>query len=301
MRALTYLAVGAGALLALSLLSFWVTVRPPRIAIPLTLADFGLRAEDMAIATREGFTLSAWLIARPGPAAVVLLHGYPAEKTDMLPLASALAPRFTTVLLDQRYFGRSQGRATTLGHRERDDLRRVVDALEARGFTRIGVFGFSLGGAVGLMAAAEDPRIRTVVAYGPFADLRSLGREAYGHLWLLKYPLVELMVLWGRLFLGADLTSPSPLDAARRLAIPVLLIHSRGDEQIGFGHAIRLAEALGHNPRAELLALDRGRHGEIGPEVQARLIRFLAEHLDADGAAVDGGLAPDRGRAPRRP
>jgi dipeptidyl aminopeptidase/acylaminoacyl peptidase len=284
MRLLVYASVGAGALVALSLLAFWVTVRPPRIVIPLRPEEVGLRPEEVSIRTDDGLRLAAWLVARPGPAAVVLLHGYPAEKNDMLPLASALGARVTTLLVDQRYFGKSEGRATTLGARERRDLVRAVDFLAGRGFTRVGVFGFSLGGAVGLLAAAEDPRIRAVVAYGAFADLRALGREAYGHLWLLKYPLVELMTLWGRLFLGLDLTRPSPVEAAARLTIPVLLIHSREDEQIGFHHALRLKEALAANPRADLLVLERGRHGETGADVQARLIRFFTEHLEHPAA-----------------
>src|SRR4029453_3473347 len=119
--------------------------------------------------------LAAWLLPRAGAPALVLLHGYPAEKADLLPLAGALAPRFTVLLVDQRYFGKSGGRATTIGFRERADLQRAIDFLGTRGIEKVGVFGFSLGGAVALLAAAEDPRIRAVAAYAPFADLTTLG------------------------------------------------------------------------------------------------------------------------------
>ena len=77
------------------------------------------------------------------------------------------------------------------------------------------MFGFSLGGAVAIMTAADDPRIRAVAAYAPFSDLKTLGRELYEWLWLAKYPFVELMTLWGRLFLGVDLGAASPRKAAR--------------------------------------------------------------------------------------
>src|SRR5207244_10777079 len=100
--------------------------------------------------------------------ALVLLHGYPAEKADVLPIAAALAPRFTVLLLDQRYFGQSGGRATTIGYRERGDLRRAIDVLAARGFNEVGVFGFSLGGAVALLAAAADPPLRPAASSPPF-------------------------------------------------------------------------------------------------------------------------------------
>src|SRR5207245_11396386 len=106
---------------------------------------------------------------RAGAPALALLHGYPAEKADVLPLAAALSPCFTVLLRDQGYSGESGGHATTIGFRERGDLRRAIDFLESRGFKEVGVFGLSLGGAVALLAAGEDPGIRRVPAYAPFA------------------------------------------------------------------------------------------------------------------------------------
>jgi pimeloyl-ACP methyl ester carboxylesterase len=229
---------------------------------------------------------------------VVLLHGYPADKADLLPLAAVLHGTFSVVLVDLRYFGRSEGRATTLGHRERADLRSVVDLLHARGLTPVAVFGFSLGGAVGLMTAAEDPRIRAVVAYAAFADLQALARDLYSHFWLLREPFVQMMRVWARLFLGADVTRPSPAETAPRLGIPVLLIHSRQDEQIAFRHAEWLREALAANPAAEFLFVDRGRHGELGLDVERRIVEFLQRSLGAVDAArhlgAPGGPAPRR-------
>jgi len=282
-RALAYPALLAacvvGAFVVASLLGFWIAVRPPRIAIPLAPGDYGLAPEAVSIAAEDGVSLSGWLLLRPGAPAIVFLHGYPADKRDMLPLAAALSPRFTTLLMDLRSFGQSGGHATTLGLRERRDLARVLDFLAARGISRAGVFGFSLGGAVALMTAAEDPRIAAVVAYAPFADLETLGHELYAWMGPLRYPLVRLITLWGQLFLGGDLTRPSPLSAARALSAPVLLVHSREDEQIPFRHAERLREALRANPRAEFHFTDRGRHGELPPDFTARVGRFFAVHL----------------------
>jgi pimeloyl-ACP methyl ester carboxylesterase len=265
-----------------------MAVRPPRLAIPGTPADYRLRAEDLTLTAADGVRLAAWLIpaaTRDAPA-VVLLHGYPASKADLLPLAGALNARFTVLLLDFRSFGQSGGRVTTLGFRERADLRAAIDALARGGHTRIGVFGYSLGGAVALLGAAEDPRIRAVAAWAPFADLRMLARDLYGVFWLLKYPFVELMVLWGRLFLGGDITRPSPEMAAARLAIPVQLWASRDDEQIPFAHAERLQQALAGNPRAEFHH-GRGLHNERTEGFERRVSEFFARSL-ADAAGTHG-------------
>jgi pimeloyl-ACP methyl ester carboxylesterase len=274
-RFLVYPALLVGAFVLLSLVSFWLAVRPPRIAVPLRPDEFRLAVEDVTITAADGVKLAGWLAARPGAPALVLLHGYPAEKADLLPLAAALAPRFTVLLLDQRYFGASGGRATTIGFRERGDLRRAIDLLAARGFREVGVFGLSLGGAVALLAAAEDSRIRAVAAYAPFADLRSLAHDLYGWLWVLKYPFVWLLRGWSLVFFGHDITAVSPERAAATLAVPVLLVASRADEQIPYAHAERLSRALARNPRAELVTMDRGRHGELPPGFAARLAGFF--------------------------
>ena len=275
MRFLVYVVGVAGALVAWSLASFWLAVRPPRIAIPLGPADYGLTVESVTITADDGVKLAGWLVNRADAPAIVLLHGYPAEKADLLPLAAALSSRFTVLLLDQRYFGASEGGATTLGLRERRDLRRALDFLAGRGFQQVGVFGLSLGGAVALLAAAEDPRIRAVAAYAPFADLRMLAYELYGWLWYLKYPFVGLLRGWSWLFFGHDITTVSPERAAASLTVPVLLLASRQDEQISFAHAERLRQALARNSRSEFLFTDRGRHGELPEDVAASLARFF--------------------------
>jgi pimeloyl-ACP methyl ester carboxylesterase len=272
---LVYPAILVGVFVLLSLVSFWLAVRPPRIAVPLRPDEFRLAVEDVTITAADGVKLAGWLAARPGAPALVLLHGYPAEKADLLPIAAALAPRFTVLLLDQRYFGASDGSATTIGFRERGDLRRAIDFLAERGFREVGVFGLSLGGAVALLAAAEDSRIRAVAAYAPFADLRALAYELYGWLGMLKYPFIGLLRGWSLLFFGHDITTVSPERAAATITVPVLLVASRADEQIPFAHAERLRKALAGNARAELMTTDRGRHGELPAGFESRLAEFF--------------------------
>ena len=202
-RALIYALIFLAGFAAVSIIAFAIIIRPPGIEISGTPSTYHLPAEDVTIVTADGLKLAAWFIPREDgrrdAPAILLLHGYPAEKSDMLPLASRLYKHFPILLLDLRSFGDSEGAYTTLGVRERDDVKRAVRFLKEEGAPAVGVFGFSLGGAVGLTTAAEDSRVRAVAAYAPFSDLRTLGYESYARLWLLKYPLVELMLFWADL------------------------------------------------------------------------------------------------------
>ncbi|MBI2054865.1 MAG: alpha/beta fold hydrolase [Candidatus Sungbacteria bacterium] len=283
LRVLLYVGIFCAGFAAVSLWSFWLTIRPPRIFIGHTPREFRLAAEDVTLTADDGARLSAWFIPEAGTQipkrAVILLHGYPAEKSDMLGIATAFQPEFALFLMDLRYFGKSQGRYTTLGLKERNDVMKAVDFLKIRGYERIGIFGFSLGGAAALLAAERDPRIGAVATYAAYSDLRTLGHETYQGLFILKYPLVRLMEFWARILWGAWTTDASPVKAAEKIAIPVLLTHSRRDEQISFAHAERLRQALAQNERAEFYMIAEGLHGELPPDFNIRLKKFFGKNL----------------------
>src|SRR6185295_10309472 len=101
-------------------------------------------------------------------AVVILAHGvtsnmdrpYLVELGDALARAGVSALRFSFA-----GNGGSEGRfeEATLT-KEVDDAASVVDALAAAGFTKIAYAGHSMGGAVGLMLAARDVRVRALVS-----------------------------------------------------------------------------------------------------------------------------------------
>ena len=275
---LVYVLIFAAGFVFVSLWSFWIVIHPPKIIIGRTPPDVGLEAQDVTITAPDGTKLSAWYIPSATlKKAIVLLHGYPAEKSDMLLIAKNLYPDFSLLLLDLRYFGESDGMYTTLGVKERGDVKATLDFLESKGHTKIGMFGFSLGGALSLVTAAEDERVGAVASYGSFADIRKLGWETYRHLWILKYPLVELMIFWSKISFGTSVTEVSPLSAAKEITVPTLIIHSKDDEQIAFSHAELLQGAL--NEDISEFYFVRGLHGHLPLDFNNKVLDFFRRSL----------------------
>jgi pimeloyl-ACP methyl ester carboxylesterase len=62
--------------------------------------------------------------------------------------------------------GRSEGHENAFGWRWHRDVRGAVDYLRARGVRRIGLVGLSTGAEAAVTEAADDPRVRAVVADG---------------------------------------------------------------------------------------------------------------------------------------
>lgn len=283
-RALILIIFFITAMIVFSIAGFWRNIHPVKISIFQQPADFELQAKDITLTTDDGLKLSGWFIekengSKKGDPAIVILHGYPAEKSDMLNFAKELHPYFATLLLDMRYFGKSDGEHTTLGCGEQLDLKAAIDYLQKNGFENVGVLGFSLGGAVGVMQASKDLRIGAVASYASFADVTTLGKDLYGFLPVLNYPLVELMNVWSRIYTGCNLKKDSPLKAAEKLQIPILIFHSQEDEQIPIKHGKMLRTALKKNKKASFYFFNQGWHGEVPLDFSQKLTEFFLKNL----------------------
>lgn len=263
-----------------SLLGFYSSIKPPKIVSDITPKDLEFDYEKVSFITSDGIKLIGWWLPNKNPAAktLVLLHGYPADKGDILPALAFLNKRYNLLLFDFRYLGQSEGRYSTAGAKETADLTAAIQYLKTRGINEIGVWGFSMGGAVALMTAPEAPEIKAIVSEASYARLDLMARELY-RLPLLKYPLSELTGLWAKLFLKVDIRKVAPAETVKNLQIPILIIHSTNDEVIPFRHALLLEDALKDNPRADFWFQENLIHGQLGEEYQKRIEDFFDENL----------------------
>lgn len=271
-----------------SLWGFYTSIRPPKINANLTPPDLDLEYEKVEFTTVDDITLRGWFIPRQNkndtlpptesPKTIILLHGYPAEKGDILPSLAFLNDRYNLFLFDFRYLGQSEGKYTTAGAKETKDLLAAIRYLKSRGINEVGVWGFSLGGAVALMAAPEAPEIKAMVSEASYARLDLMAPELY-RLPILGHPLAWLTRLWGMVFLQIDIKKASPMDAAAKLHIPILIIHSTNDNVIPFSHALLIQKALAGNPNAEFWFRENLFHGQLGEEYREKILEFFGKNL----------------------
>ena len=169
---------------------------PPKIVSTVTPRELGLAYEDVTFKTKDGFKLSGWFILSKNARAktIVLLHGYPADKGNILPALAFLNEKYNLFLFDLRYFGQSEGSYSTAGAKEVEDLAAAIDYLKSRGIREVGVWGFSMGGAVALVSSPQVPEIKIVDSEASYARLDLMARELY-RLPLLDYPLAWLTEL----------------------------------------------------------------------------------------------------------
>jgi pimeloyl-ACP methyl ester carboxylesterase len=237
-------------------------------------------ATDVTLRTPSGSLVRGWSLASRNGAAVLLVHGSNADRTQLLPEARTLSRAgYGLLLFDQPGNGESGGEKRR--GEEAEFLNLAVDFLATEPGLRpggIGAYGFSSGAAYLAEAAAKDARIRAVVLAGCYGD-----DEEYILHYAGRGPLSGLPALWAARWEG--LAFPHPL--ARIPAIApraVFLIAGDRDPTVPWESSEQLYAAA-HEPK-ELWIVHGAGHGGYeaiaGEEYGRRLVAFFDRALLAD-------------------
>jgi alpha-beta hydrolase superfamily lysophospholipase len=211
---------------------YWHAFRPMRWGAEgergWTPADLGVPHESLETHTRDGLRLLAWYLPGTRPAAVIVSGGHRGRAGDVLGVSTALQRAgFHVVVYGWRGTPGSDPAAHTLGVYERRDLEAAIEAVHAKvGDVPIGLLGYSLGGAVSLVVAADDQRVRAVCADSAFSDPFAVLADGVQR--TLRIPGAVLTAPVAALVArrtGARLSDFQPLAAVGRIAPrPLLLI-----------------------------------------------------------------------------
>jgi pimeloyl-ACP methyl ester carboxylesterase len=256
----------------------------PRTSLDSTTpADLDLEYRDVEFRTKDGVRLSGWYIPSSNRAAVVMLHGAGSTRSGVLDHAVVLARHgYGVLLFDARGHGRSDGRAMDFGWYGDLDVAAAVSFLQDQpdvDHTRIAAVGMSMGGEEAIGAAANDGRIRAVVAEG------ATNRVSADRAWLSdEYGwrgVIQEGVEW-LLYNAADvLTAAEPprslRDAVSAIAPRRVLLIAGGDVAEE-GHASRYIQAASPDTVDVWVAADTGHTGALDThpdEWAARVTTFL--------------------------
>jgi alpha-beta hydrolase superfamily lysophospholipase len=216
-------------------------------------ADFSPSTEY--VITSDSKKIAYWYVPAKNPKAVVILvHGYhnPGGKGQMVGHARYLREAgYSTVLVDLRSFGESEGDRVKLGTQEWQDLESVYLAIRQRPENKgkkIGFLGVSMGAVSALNTAAKTGKGDFVIASVPYADVRSLqttqlqqrGLPPAVFLYFLDQATVQE--------LGAQYNAVSPLQLVSQIKVPVLFIGATKDDVVNPQDAQRLYQ-LANQPK----------------------------------------------------
>jgi alpha/beta superfamily hydrolase len=287
----------ASAITAVPMIAAWIVsqrcLHPKPVVEDNTLESVGLQAEDITFPSRDGTRLSGWFFSanRPSTPAVILSHGHGRSRAELLPHARFLQNAgFAVLAFDYRHRGQSEGAAVSMGVGEQQDLLGAIDWMDRRDdidHARIAVSGLSMGSVIALLVAAQDERVRAVVAECPYADHQAIMTRALRHYYNLPpFPVAPLgrWLVERRLGLSTDRARPLPVVgsiAPRQL----FFIADGEDAVVGPEEALKLFEAAGEPKRYWFIpAAAHARGWQAAPdEYEAHVLDFLNEALGLKG------------------
>lgn len=288
---------GAGALLMAALVAAvgWYgaerAMHPARErdAAALRRYSFAAVTQTVSFASRDGTPLAGWFVPGDGRASgtVVVLHGYGQARWDMLPHAAYLhSARYNVLLLDFRDSGDSGGRAVTFGIKEPLDVLGAVDYLVRRPDVdpqRLAVLGVSLGGVDGILAMADDPRIKAGVAESAFTSLDGMIARNFQHyIGLPSFPFAPAIVAVMERRVGGSATAVDPLAAVRRLGSRALFVIDDQNDDLNPPRSGKQIYAAASGPREFWLAPGTDHAGAFAADPAAyaeRVLAFYRKHL----------------------
>lgn len=218
-------------------LSFYFTHRS-QLGEVHTPDEYGLEYESIEFPTSDRLTLrGVWIGAAGSDKAVVILHGHGTSYDFDVYRAPALHEAgFNVLLFDFRAHGRSDGKRMTFGYEERRDVQGAIEFLHRRGMKHIGLLGFSYGGIISMIFAADNPGVEAVISDGGPARMRtaiaSRGVEMGYPRWLTR-PLAWLIIGMTCIRLGVNLFQYEAICWVGKISPrPIFFIHGDHDQYL---------------------------------------------------------------------
>jgi pimeloyl-ACP methyl ester carboxylesterase len=215
---------------------------------------------------------------------VVVVHGLGDSLESYVDRADGLSRRGHTVLLiDLRAHGASDGRYTTLGGHEREDVRAAMSELRRSGRAGAGLIlmGHSMGAVAVLRAAVGQPDVKAVIVEAPYDDYRANvyrhARLLYGMpRWLPIIPITIAIAEWRAGFRADDVDAVA---ASAAFGAPLLAIADGGDVRMPETIVRRVADA--HPGPHQVWVAPRAEH--VGAVLDPGYWRVVLSFLDGAG------------------
>lgn len=227
------------AVLVFSLLSLLVVggLFLSRVMMPLQAAEtidptqFLQSAQTLEFETPDGVKHNGWFFpGLRGAPVVIICHGYRSSRSEILTLATSLQQhRYNVFAFNFAGHGESPVGHTTLGYRETEELKAALQVLSTRDdidTSRIGLYGYSMGGYAVLSVAPQVPGVKAVVVDSVYPEPKALLRLELKRLGADVIPLLSTTsVLEFRLISLLYRGQEEPAEALQRMAgLPKLFI-----------------------------------------------------------------------------
>lgn len=262
-----------------------------------TLLDCDVPCQEVMVTTADGLRLVGWYVPSLNGAVIIAQHGYWGDRGDMVVTAKLLQNHGYGVLVSTvRAHDRSEGELITLGKEEMKDLEawyRYLLEQDDVDPAKIGILGESLGGALAIKYAAQNPNIKAVVVHSTFADFDEvLEREVERTAGLPPFPIVPMLIFWAERDADIETSEIDPMAWIKEISPrPVFILHGGRDIHLSPDTGARLYQAAGE-PKELWYEEEAVHHGfdeePFVAEFERRVVGFFDRYLLGEPSRAKG-------------
>jgi hypothetical protein len=192
--------------------------------------------------------LECWYIkTENSKGTVILFHGFSGQKSSMLDKEEVIRQQgYSTLLVDFMGSGGSEGNQTTIGYLEAQQVKTCYDFISSKGEKDIYLFGTSMG-SVAIMKAINDYHInpKGIMLECPFGSMYKTVCSRFKTMHLPAFPMAGLLVFWGGIENGFWGFGHNPIEYAKNIKCPTLLMYGAKDEKVSRGEIDEIYANLG--------------------------------------------------------
>lgn len=239
---------------------------------------------EVSLTSYDGTQLKGLYFPSRNGAVVVVQHGLQGQMGNVMHIANILYQHgYGVITMDLRAHGKSSGELVTFGRDESKDMQLVLDYVASREEVdpeKIGLYGWSLGGATVLLSGALSSQVKAVVADSPFDGINTQNITTVSHLF---WPIPSMIHYFIGVRADVNLDKEAPI---AHLNIykqkPLFLMIPRADQIVDPQSGERLLKKL-NNPNVVVWrepSFGHVRFSFDAPKIfTEKITRFFAQNL----------------------
>lgn len=229
-----------------------------------------LKKEKFTMKTKDNLILKGLIIRtnENSNGTIIFSHGISCTHGMMIKNVELfIKNKFNVVLFDQRRHGDSEGKFSSYGYYEKEDLSLFVDYVknQLKEDKLIGVIGESMGGSIALQMLEINKNVDFIIAESAFSDLEKLLKIQLKEKYKVPYFIFgKLASFFSYIKHGFSFKEIKPIEVIKNTNIPILFIHGTEDKTTPYRMSVEMAKAS-KNSRLYLI---RGAEHKINCDVK---------------------------------